>query len=239
MNDIIVILHQPRDPRNIGAVVRAMLNTGFHHLRLVDPCPFDPATITAVAHRPDPVLTNLTVHANLSEAIADIRYLVGTSDRPHPGLPWRNDVRQWANETHQRAVSAGPIAILFGSEGNGLSRDELILCQEILGLPTAPDYPVLNLAQAVLIVLYELRQATMPLAPHLPPAEPPATLAARERLYTAVADLIGVTGFLKSGNGQILRQRLRTIIARTDLSERDAAVLTALLREVLRKLDRR
>lgn len=239
MNDIVVILHQPRDPRNIGAVVRAMLNTGFHHLRLVEPCPFDPATITAVAHRPDPVLANLTVHTNLSEAIADIRHLVGTSDRPHPGLPWRNDVRQWANETRQRVVSAGPVAILFGSEGNGLRRDELVLCQEILNLPMAPEYPVLNLAQAVLIVLYELQQVTTPLALHTPPGEPPATLAARESLYTAVADLISATNFIKSGSGQALRQRLRTIIARADLSERDAAVLTALLRETLRKLERR
>ncbi|WP_448336697.1 RNA methyltransferase [Chloroflexus aurantiacus] len=239
MNDIIVILHQPLDPRNIGAVVRAMLNTGFRYLRLVDPCPFDPATISAVAHRPDPVLANLAVHAHLSEAIADIRYLIGTSDRPHPGLPWRNDVRQWANETRQRAGSAGPVAILFGSEGNGLSRDELVLCQEIISLPMAPDYPVLNLAQAVLIVLYELQQVTTPLAPPPPPGEPPATLAARESLYTAVADLIRTTSFIKSGTGQALHQRLRTIIARADLSERDAAVLTALLREVMRKLERR
>ncbi|MBO9348791.1 MAG: rRNA methyltransferase, partial [Chloroflexus sp.] len=104
MKNIIVVLHQPRDPRNIGAVVRAMLNTGVHHLRLVDPCPFEPEVITAVAHRPEPVLANLAVYPDLQQAIADIQHLVGTTDRPHPNLPWRTDIRQWAGEIRQRAT---------------------------------------------------------------------------------------------------------------------------------------
>lgn len=238
MKNIIVVLHQPRDPRNIGAVVRAMLNTGVHHLRLVDPCPFDPEVITAVAHRPEPVLANLAVYPDLQQAIADIQHLVGTTDRPHPNLPWRTDIRQWAGEIRQRATRFGPVAILFGSEGNGLSRRELSLCHEIIGIPMAPEYPVLNLAQAVLITLYELQQASpLPVSP--PIIEPPAPLAALDTLASVFDELIAATNFVKSGNGHALRHRLRAIITRAALSERDAAILTALLREAVRRVRER
>ncbi len=238
MKNIIVVLHQPRDSRNIGAVVRAMLNTDVHHLRLVDPCPFDLEEITAVAHRPEPVLVNLMVYPDLQQAIADVRHLVGTTDRPHPNLPWRTDIRQWAGEIRQRAANTGPVAILFGSEGNGLSRGELSLCHEIIGIPMAPEYPVLNLAQAVLITLYELQQAS-PLPVSLPITEPPAPLAALDTLASVFDELITATNFVKSGNGQALRHRLRAIISRAALSERDAAILTALLREAVRRIGER
>ncbi|MFN3373571.1 MAG: RNA methyltransferase [Chloroflexus sp.] len=236
MNDIIVILHRPQDPRNIGAVVRAMLNTGFRHLRLVAPAPFDHETIATVAHRPEPILATLTSSIDIAGAIADVRYLVGTSDRPHPGLPWRNDVRQWAVETRQRATHAGPVGLLFGAEDNGLSRAELSLCHEIIGLPVDPTYPTLNLAQAVLLTLYELQQVSPPSAPPSPPAELPADLATLDQLAAILDELITVTKFVKSGNGRALRQRLRTIIARAALSQRDAAIITALLREAVRQI---
>lgn len=238
MNNIIVVLNRPRDPRNIGAVIRAMLNTGFQHLRLVDPAPFTAETIATVAHRPEPILSTMTIFADLADALADTRHIVGTSDRPHPGLPWRCDIRQWAGEMQRLAAATGPIALLFGSEGNGLNRNELSICQEIIGLPLAPDYPTLNLAQSVLLILYELRQATPPPVLPLPRTEHPATFAARDRLAAACDALIDVTNFIKSGNGQALRRRLRAIIARTRLSERDAAILTALLRETLHRLGR-
>ncbi len=239
MKNIIVVLHQPRDPRNIGAVVRAMLNTGVQYLRLVDPCPFDQDIIAAVAHRPEPVLARLAVYPDLQQAIADVRHLVGTSDRPHPNLPWRTDIRQWAGEIRQRAASTGPVAILFGSEGNGLSRGELSLCHEIIGIPMAPEYPVLNLAQAVLITLYELQQASPPSPPSPGTAEPPASLAALDTLASILDELITATNFVKSGNGYALRHRLRAIMTRAALSERDAAILTALLREAVRRVGER
>ncbi|MGB9739033.1 MAG: rRNA methyltransferase [Chloroflexus aggregans] len=234
MDEIVVILHRPHDPRNIGTVVRAMLNTGFYRLRLVEPPPFDPGLIATVAHRPDPVLARLTIHPDLTDATADIRYLVGTSERPHLNLPWRNDVRQWAVELRRRAMVAGPVALLFGPEDNGLSREELSRCHEIIGLPVNPAYPTLNLAQAVLLVLYELQQVTPPSPPPLP-AEPPADLADYDRFFTVLDELITVTHFVKSGNGIALRQRLRAIINRAGLSQRDAAVLTALLRAAVRR----
>ncbi len=234
--NIIVVLHQPRDPRNIGAVARAMLNTGFHQLRLVDPTPFTPDLIASIAHRPEPILATLRIVPDLEQALADVRYVVGTTDRPHPGLPWRNDVRQWATETIQRAATNGPVALLFGAEGNGLGRAELSLCSDIIGLPMAPMYPTLNLAQAVLLTLYELHQASALPLPSSPPTEPPAAFADRAHLVAALDALIDATHFIKSGNGRALRQRLRALIARADLSARDAAIVTALLREATRRI---
>ncbi|WP_298402435.1 TrmH family RNA methyltransferase [uncultured Chloroflexus sp.] len=146
--------------------------------------------------------------------------------------------RQWAVETRQRAVHAGPVGLLFGAEDNGLSRAELSRCHEIIGLPVDPTCSTLNLAQAVLLTLYELQQVSPPPAPPAPPAEPPADLATLDQLSAIVDELLTATKFVKSGNGRALHQRLRTIITRAARSQRDAAIITALLREAVRQLTR-
>lgn len=238
MDQFIIVLHRPQDPRNIGAVVRAMKNMGFRRLRLVQPPPFALADLTAVAHRSEDVVANLEVYADLDVALSDARFVVGTSERAHPERPMRADARAFAAELVARAASAGPVALLFGPEDHGLDNAAFDRCHVILTLPADPAYPSLNLAQAVLLTLYELRMAAVgPLPP--PPPRSPATAAELDAAFEALAAAVKAVGFVKSGDGGAVLRRLRALITRAEPDSREAALLAAFAREVVYALQRR
>ncbi len=238
MDQVITVLHRPRDVRNIGAVVRALKNMGFRRLRLVEPPPFDPTDLTGIAHRSEDLVAAIELYADLDAALADARYVVGTSERAHPDRPMRADVRPFAAELVARATSAGPVALLFGPEDHGLDNAALDRCHALLTLPADPAYPSLNLAQAVLLTLYELRMA----AAGPPPAAPPrrlATAAELEASFAALAAAIEAVGFVKSGDGATVVRRLRGLITRAEPDSREAALLAAFAREIVYALRRR
>jgi rRNA methylase len=47
------------------------------------------------------------------------------------------------------------IALVFGREGDGLSNEEISMCNVFIHIPSSKDYSVYNLSHAVTIVLYE------------------------------------------------------------------------------------
>lgn len=235
LNEFIVVLHQPQDVRNIGAVVRAMKNMGFARLRLVRPAPFDAEDLKGIAHRSEDVVDAIAIVDRLDDALADARFVLGTSERAHPGRTMRSDLRPLAAELVARAASAGPVAVLFGPEDNGLDNAALDRCHTILSLPANPAYPSLNLAQAALLLLYELRMAASG-----PPAPAPeralATAAEIETLIAATAELLAAARFVKSGDGQATLRRLRVLLLRAEPDSSEAALLTALARELVKAL---
>lgn len=236
-DQFLVVLHRPQDVRNIGAVVRAMKNMGFGRLRLVDPAPFDPTDLLGIAHRADAIVAAIETFASLPEAIADTRFVVGTSERPRPDRPSRSDLRPFAAELAARAAAAGPVALLFGTEDNGLDRAALDRCNVVLSIPADPAYPSLNLAQAVLLVLYELRMAVAP-APLAVPRRPPATAAELETLATALDAALDAITFVKSGDSSVTLRRLRTLITRAEPDSAEVALLTAFAREIVHTIRR-
>lgn len=238
MDHFITVLHRPQDPRNIGAVVRALKNMGFRRLRLVQPPPFAPGDLTAVAHRSEDLVAGIEVYADLDAALADARFVVGTSERAHPERPMRADVRAFAAELVARAASAGPVALLFGPEDHGLDNAAFDRCHAVLTLPADPAYPSLNLAQAVLLTLYEVRMAAAgPLPPS--PSRSPATAAELAAAFEALAAAVEAVGFVKSGDGAAVLRRLRALITRAEPDSREAALLAAFAREVVHALRRR
>jgi tRNA/rRNA methyltransferase len=233
----IIVLHQPRDVVNIGGVVRAMKNMGFRHLRLVTPAPFDPADITGIAHRSEDILAALGLYTSLDAALSDVTYVVGTSARAHGGHPMHDDVRSLAPELLARAP-AGAIALLFGPEDNGLDNAALDRCHLVLRLATDPTYPSLNLAQAVLLLLYELRMATIAAAPSPSLPATPATAAQLETLFATWEQALQAVEFFKTGQRVGIMRNLRNLFHRADLTGREVALLTAIAREVVQFLRR-
>lgn len=237
LDQFIVVLHRPRDVRNIGAVVRAMKNLGFQRLRLVDPAPFDPADLLGIAHRAEDLVGAIERFDSLLPALADARLVVGTSERVRPDRPSRSDLRPLAAELVGRARVAGPIALLFGPEDNGLDLAALDRCGLVLTIPGDPAYPSLNLAQAALLVLHELRSAAAPPAAALR-RRPPATADELETLGAALEAAIEAVGFVKSGDGSATLRRIRALLARAEPDSAEAALLTAFAREIVHALRR-
>jgi len=236
LDNIIVVLHRPRDVRNIGAVVRAMKNTGLVRLRLVVPAPFEQADITGIAHRSEDVLARLETLSTLDEALADCTHVVGTSARAHRGQAVRADVRVLAGELRQRAIH-GPVALLFGSEDNGLDNDALDRCHELVTLPVNPDYNSLNLAQAVLLLCYEIWMVEAATTTDPIPSDQ-ATAGQLEMLFGEGEQALRAIEFFKSGPAPTMRV-LRQITHQAALTPQQAALLTAIAREVQRFLERR
>ena len=223
LNNIRIVLVAPSHPGNIGGSARAMKTMGLSRLMLVNPERYpDPQAEWRAASATD-VLDDCQVCASLDEAIADCHWVVGASARPRR-IPWpAADVRDSAQKLLAEA-KAGPVAVLFGREADGLSNEELQRCNAHLRIPASSEYPSLNLAMAVQVVAYELFAAqAAPLEPEWD--RPPATAAEVEALLAHLEGLLVAADFLDPNNpGQTLT-RLRRLAARASLDQTEVRML--------------
>jgi tRNA (cytidine32/uridine32-2'-O)-methyltransferase len=156
--NIRIILIQTWHPGNIGAVARAMKNMGLSELVLVNPVDFPSNEAHSRAGQATDILEQARVVTSLAEAIADCVWVVGTSARDR-------SIRLPAFTTEECAIESvtlqqqAPVAIVFGRERMGLHNDDIQQCHAQLNIDANPDYPVLNLSQAVQLVCYEIFKA--------------------------------------------------------------------------------
>ncbi len=224
----VFVLVRPKSPGNIGAAARALANMGFAELRLVAP-EASPAAREALAmavHGRE-VLQRARVFASLSQALEDCTLSVGTTCRQ--GL-YRSSVRPLrASVAELLALSAtNRIAFVFGPEDTGLTNREIKLCQHLVTIQTGPDYPSLNLSQAVLLVAYELMMA-MRESPITPTAGPElAPVADVEAMLERMKDALLAIGFLPENNPEHIMFALRAIFGRSGLAAREVDILSGI-----------
>ncbi|MCS6826846.1 MAG: TrmJ/YjtD family RNA methyltransferase [Caldilinea sp.] len=233
---VIVILHRPENPVNIGAVVRAMKNMGFTRLRLVQPTPHTAADLLRIAHHAEDVIERIEYFNALDAALADAHFVVGTAAIHHPDYRTTDDVRTLAPELLRHAAT-GNVALLFGPEADGLDRAALDRCHLVASMPTNPAYPALNLAQSALLFLYELRMAAG-CGEKAFPSEPRATQAELERLFSLSEEALHAIDFFKYNPAAVMRT-LRQIAYRAALRPDEVALLLAIARQILRAASRR
>ena len=144
-----IVLVETSHPGNIGSVARAMKTMGLARLALVRPQRFPCAEATAFAAGADDILYEATVHEDLDAALAGAGWVVGASARDRRRIDWPVLAPSaFARETLARGAEA-EVALVFGRERSGLSKEELERCHALMCIPTAPDYHSLNLAAAV------------------------------------------------------------------------------------------
>jgi TrmH family RNA methyltransferase len=159
LDNVVVVLSHTTEPMNIGAACRAMKTMGLKHLRLIDPLNPKGRSARALAHGAEDILEAAEVVGTLMEAVGDCAIVTGTTAR-------QRQLRKHALLTpaemsdhvadHSRD---GKVAILFGTERTGLTNDEVDICRYLSTVDTAPEQPSLNLAQAVMLYSWEVRQA--------------------------------------------------------------------------------
>jgi TrmH family RNA methyltransferase len=229
-----VVLVRPSRAANVAAACRAMKNMGLRALRLVEagtPLVVD-REARALAYGAWDVLDGAQPAPSLHAAVADCAFVVATTGRPLPGA-W--DARRLAAELGPRS-EGGRVALVFGPESSGLRRDELDLCHELVHVPTDPAQPSLNLAQAVLLLAYELRRSAAEAAAG-GPAGPPArdTAVPAGELEQAVqlwrAALLAI-GYLDPANPDRILTELRRLLARAGPTARELELLRGLARQV-------
>ena len=242
-----IVLVAPSHPGNIGAAARAMKTMGFGDLALVRPQRFpDPQADWRAAAAVD-VLRRATVCDSLDAAIGDCTLVAGaTGRRRHVPWPWATA----ADFGRQVAALGGGeqtparVAVLFGREATGLANDELERCQLHVEIPAHPGYPSLNLAMAVQVVCYELRQAQLRRADAMPVAapwdRPLATASTLAGYYDHLQRVLGDIGFLSpAAPSRATVTRLKRLFNRVQLDETEVAMLRGMLRHMERAGARR
>jgi len=233
---IVVVLHEPQDLVNIAHVVRALKNFGFRDLRLVSPREYDPYRVEGIAHQTQDVLARVARFDRLEDALLDCVHVVGFTARGRTAKRNLQRPRAAAAEILTRG-EAGPVGLLFGREDKGLPNAALDRCHRVVTIPTSPAYPSLNLAHAVVLMLYELALARGEEdRPFKAPRRegPPATVDDLERLFAdAEAALRGIE-FFKTREVEGVIRTVREVIHRTPLDQREAKLLRAMAIEVVK-----
>lgn len=237
---VVVVLHEPQELVNVAHVVRAMKNFGFRDLRLVGPREYDPHRIEGIAHQSRDLLARVARFERLEDAVADCVHVVGFTARGRTAKRNVQRPRAAAGEILAQAV-AGAVALVFGREDRGLTNEELDRCHRIVTIPTDPAYPSLNLAHAVVLMLYELALARgVEERPFKAPRRgaAPARTAELERLFADAEAALRAIDFFKTRRAEGVMRTVREMIHRTPLDEREAKLLRAMAIEVVKYGDR-
>ena len=239
LSNVVVVLHEPQNVVNIAGTVRAMMNMGLDRLRLVRPAEFDAWRITGIAHRSDGLVERAEIHDTLADALADAVFVLGTTARARTAHRNYGRPRDLAAQVVERA-SRGTVAVLFGREDRGLSNQALDLCNRVAIIPTLPEYKSLNLAQAVLILAYEIFLAARDAAelPRGRRATEPATSAELEETYAVLERGLDRIAFFTRRAPEGVMRTLRTIIARAEPDTQEAGILRAVGYEIRRYAER-
>jgi TrmH family RNA methyltransferase len=240
-----VVLVSPRNPLNIGAAARAMANFGFRHLSVVAThAPLWREARSAIG-APE-LLQDAKESATLAEAVSRSTLVLGTGTLTHrrpeqpvvplPGL---------APLVSRELAGGGRVAIVFGSEKHGLTREDLSYCNILVEIPTDPHQPSMNLGQAVAVCLYELVSRALPAASIFSDATEKgaagktdgagcgADSGRLDRLAGVVEETMLAAGYSPSSMQAANRHDLRLLLRRLAPTERDARRIMGLFRRIL------
>lgn len=219
-----IVLVEPREAGNVGAVARVMKNFGYDELWIVGEHPELLPVSGWWASGADDVLADVRYAATLHDAVADAHLTVATTSMRGRTSPVSFTART-LGERFASLAENQTLALVFGREDHGLTREELMLCQHTAAIPTDDRFPTMNLAQSVGVFCYELSSiVAAPIARDLPDA------AAIERVHQRARELLLEVGFLQDNDR--IYDDLRNLVARADLDAREATILLGIIRQI-------
>ena len=224
-----VVLCRPRYPENIGAAARAMRNMGFEQLLVVDPQHCDLSRVLKMAtHAASEVIENMQVFDDLQSALEPLNYVVGTTAR-------LGGQRQSVMAADKLAPELIPIAennqvgLLFGPEDRGLTNEDLRLCHRLVNIPTA-EFASLNLAQAVMIICYELHRdrsaQSKPFVPRL------ANRHELDGMYAQLKDVLVQISYIQPDNPDYFMNNIRQFGTRLKLRAKEVSIIRGICRQI-------
>lgn len=231
LEDVRIVLVNTSHTGNIGSAARAMKTMGLKHLYLVDPVNTPDGKSSAMAAGAGDILANAVVVDTLQEAIADCGLVIGTSARSRT-LSWPMvDPPEAAVKLLAEAENY-PVALVFGRENNGLSNEELQLCQYHVCIPANPEYSSLNLAAAVQTLCYEVRMKW--LAQTEQPDEPSEYPLSEdlERFYVHLEKTLEKTGFIIPQHPGMVMPKLRRLFNRARPETQELNILRGILASI-------
>ena len=239
LGQIAVVLYEPQDPVNIAATVRAMKNMGVATLRLVRPVKYDPVRLEGIAHDTWEIIDRIERFDDFDSAVADCIRLIGFTARRRKAKWTILDPKEAASDALMYATE-GRVALVFGREDSGLPNEILDRVHAAVNIPTT-EHASLNLAQAVLIALYELHLAVGDATRTLRgprKAAPPPTADLFERYFAELQHSLDAVQFFKTRYPEHIMRSLRALTYRAAPDHRELSLLRAMALEVVRFLER-
>ena len=230
LDHLAIVLHKPRLAENIGAAARAARNMGLTRLVVVEAEDLDQDRMLKMATGSSAALIhNLDIHRDLASALGSFHYIVGTTARlggsyRQSPVPPRELARQLIPISQHNQV-----ALLFGPENWGLTNEELAFCHTLVTIPTS-DFRSLNLAQAVLVVTYEIFLARRDLKDRFVPRL--ANSFELEAMYTELQDTLLKINYIGYQNPEHWMMRIRRFFSRHGLRAAEVQVIRGICRQI-------
>jgi len=223
-----IVLVRPKFHENVGSIARAMKNMGVHRLVIVDGCsPLHPDAYK-LASGAEEILERAEEVMTLQEAISEMGRVVGMTSRGgrdrDPLLSPEVLVKQIVSLSYHNSIG-----MVFGSEKDGLTTEELSLCHLYVRIPSSEEFPSLNVAQAVMVVCYELFKASQPVS------ERPVQLVKAghlERMFEHMEATLLKIGFLNPDNPKRVMRVLRSLYGRSRMDEREVQILQGIWSQI-------
>ena len=237
-DNIAVILVSPENPDNIGAVARAIKNMGFSDLRLVKPPRGWRGKAKKMAVTAVDILEKAKVFSSLREALLELGRVIGTTRRGGGHRGTFLSFEKAISEIRRNSLSR-KAGIVFGRESKGLANEDSDLCDQLVTIPTGTEYPSLNLAQAVMVMLFALSW-TQPGHESAWPAQNERALN-KEEIQVTIAhftEALKVLGYRKGGADLLPRilKTFRGLIKRAGLIAPEAQMIKGLSRKIREKV---
>lgn len=239
LSNIRVVLVQTFHPGNIGSTARAMKTMGLSDLVLVNPRAFPDAEATRLAAGASDVIESARVVTTLEDAVSDCVRVVGASARlrslplPHYDEPDTMATALVEDSHHDK------VAIVFGRERYGLTNDEIACCSHQVSIPTNPDYGILNLAQAVQVLAWEVRRAWRCQSrdnSSRPAEERSPTREQMVHFQQHLSRVMHMSGFITQPHARTEAQ-LQALFARAEPSRKELSLLRGLLASLEGQID--
>jgi tRNA/rRNA methyltransferase len=229
LDHVSVVLNKPHHPENIGAAARAACNMGIAQLVVVNPENFDlDRVLTLATHAAAGMVAKMGRYDDLATALAHFNFVVGTTAR-------LGGERQRVTSPAQMARQLVPIsqenrvALLFGPEDRGLSNEEIRLCHLLVNIPTA-QFSSLNLAQAVMVLCYELRKTS--LAESKTVSARLATRIELDGMYDQLKDILVRINYIQPQNPDYWMNKLRHFLSRMELRAGEVSIIRGICRQI-------
>lgn len=250
MPNFVVVLVTPLYAGNVGSIARSMMNFGLSELRVVNPkahlnsqeC-LDRAVIAKK------IVQEAKKYSSLKEAVGDCQIVIGTSGKRREGkLNWLTP-----KKITSKIFQKNKAAILFGPEDQGLTNDDLLLCDYVINIPTHPQFPSMNLSHAATLIFYEIflalegeklslqgpkkqMEAIGQANPAPVQADWERILASseqKERLFEKLKEVFLDLGYLDKNNPDRMMRDIRNIFSRAGLDEREVEMWLSICRKII------
>ena len=225
-----VILVEPSHPGNVGSVARAMANMGVHDLRLINSnLHSDPEALRLAPHAGD-ILRWAGKFPDLSSAIKEFQLVIGLSARPRSNF---NNLTPLpiVSKSLSPFIPHSSVALVFGRERTGLTNSEMSCCNEWVTIPTFGNSS-LNLAQAVMVVLYELVCHPFQINETTVKTDYLAPSKEVEGLKRHLFQLLEQINFLETDNRNHMWDSFSALLGRAKVNLRDIKIIHGVLHKM-------